>query len=371
MDYPSDQGRLNKVINWLGRNMGRLLAAIFVPTITFIVLWQVFIFLRDNQASQWLTAIIAIIWGVGGVAALYYIANWLVEMLPVGARRNLTPFIFVGPALAILSIYLLWPVFRTLWLSFLDGDSEKIVWFANYKYVFTNSTMRRAFFNNLLWLVLETGLCVGLGLLIAVLADRTATWFETFIKSLIFMPMAISMVGASIIWLFVYHYRPEGEMQIGLLNALLTAFNVAPYNWLFYKPWNNIFLIIVGVWMQTGYAMVILSAAIKGIPAELIEAGRIDGASEFQIFSRIMVPYISGTIVTVSTTIILWTLKIFDIVLTMGGSGTEVIATEFYSQMFQSFHYGRGSAIAIVLLIAVIPVMWYNLRQFSQQTEAF
>jgi alpha-glucoside transport system permease protein len=156
------------------------------------------------------------------------------------------------------------------------------------------------------------------------------------------------------------------------LNAILVGLGGEPQAWLTLRPWNNLFLIVIMIWLQTGYAMVLLSAALKGVPEELLEAGRIDGASEIQIFFRIMIPYIQGTIVTVSTTIIIFTLKIFDIVFVMtnGNYGTEVIASQQYKQMFKFQHFGRGSAIAMVLLIAVIPVMWYNLRQFGQQ-EAF
>lgn len=372
MDYAVKEDSRPGILDWLTGSIGRVLVSLFVPLLTFIVLWRVFIFLRDTQAPQWFTAIVAMIWGVGGVAALFFVANMVIELFPVRWRRMLTPFVFVGPSLAILGWYLFVPTLRTLWRSFFDASGEQFVWFENYIYAFTDSAMLQAFRNNLLWLVFGTSFCVGLGLIIAVLADRVAPWLEATIKSLIFLPMAISLVGAGVIWLFVYAYRPTGD-QIGLLNALITSIGIEPQAWLFLRPWNNFFLIAILIWMQTGYAMVILSAAIKGIPSELLEAGRIDGASEVQIFFNIIIPYITGAIVTVSTTIIILTLKVFDIVLTMTGGnfGTEVIANQFYVQMFRSFQFGRGSAIAIVLLIAVIPVMWYNLRQFGRQTEAF
>lgn len=361
------------ILYWIATNLSRLIISLFVPLLTFVVLWRVFIFLRDTQAPQWVTAIVAIIWGVGGVAALFYVANMVIEQFPPEWRSRLTPFVFVGPALVILGWYLAIPTLRTFYLSLFGASSDTFVGLDNYVYAFTNNAMLEAFRNNLLWLVMGTGFSVGLGLLIAVLADRTAAWFETVVKSLIFMPMAISLVGAGVIWLFVYAFKPAGAEQIGLLNGIVTALGGDPKAWIFLQPWNNFFLIVILIWMQTGYAMVILSAAIKGIPQELLEAGRIDGANEFQVFFRIMIPYIQGTIVTVSTTIIIFTLKIFDIVYTMTGGnyGTEVIANQQYRQMFRAYHYGRGSAIAIVLLVAVIPVMYYNLRQFGRQTEAF
>jgi len=361
------------VVQWLGTNIGRLLASLFVPGITFVVLWRVFIFLRDSNAPQWLTAIIAIIWGVGGVLALFLVANYVAEQFPDRVRSRLIPYIFVGPALAVLAWYLFLPAIRSIYASLLDAKGESFVGLSNYIYALTSDAMLESFKNNLIWIVVTTSLSVGFGILVAVLADRTHHRFETIIKALIFMPMAISMVGASVIWRFIYEFRPAGAPQIGVLNAILTSFGGEPQAWLLRQPWNTLLLIVIVIWLQTGYAMVILSAAIKGIPAELLEAGRIDGANEVQIFFRIMIPYIRGTIITVSTTIILFTLKIFDVVQSMTGGnfGTQVIANEQYTQMFRAFHFGRGAAIAVVLLVLVIPVMWYNLRQFGQQTEAF
>jgi alpha-glucoside transport system permease protein len=361
------------ILQWLGTNLGRLLVSLFVPVVTFVVLWRVFVFLRDSQSPQWVTAIVAIIWGVGGSAALYYAANLVIERLPALWKGRLVPFVFVGPAIAILAWYLFLPTLRSLWASLLDARGSGPISLDNYVYAFTSNAMLESFRNNLIWLVVGTGFSVGFGLLIAVLADRTHPRFETLVKALIFMPMAISMVGASVIWRFVYDFRPAGAEQIGLLNAILVSLGAEPQPWLLQGPWNNLFLIVMVIWLQTGYAMVIISAAIKGIPAELIEAGRTDGATELQVFLRIIIPYIRGTLITVSTTIILFTLKVFDIVQSMTGGnfGTQVIANEQFTQMFRAYHYGRGAAIAIVLLILVTPVMYYNLRQFARQTEAF
>jgi alpha-glucoside transport system permease protein len=208
------------------------------------------------------------------------------------------------------------------------------------------------------------------GLLIAVLADRSG--FERVAKSLIFMPYAISFVGASVIWNFIYEVAPVGTPQIGLLNAIVVAFGGQPHGWTNYTPiapWNNLFLVVIVLWLQTGYAMVLFSAAIKGIPEELLEAARVDGAGELQVFFRIMIPYMMGTIITVTTTIIIFTLKIFDVVWVMTGGqfGTDVIATQFYRQSFINRNAGYGSAIATVLLVAIIPVMIYNLRQLRDQ----
>ena len=352
---------------------GRLLFALLLFTLLIAGIWGGFTFLRDVQRSGSLprlaSAALAIIWGVGGAAGLFYSLNLLVEELPGKVRRALLPFVFVGPATLFLGWALFLPALRTLYLSFLNENSTSFVGLSNYIAVFTERTMLTAFRNNtLFWMLIGTAGCVVFGLLIAVLADRSS--FETLAKSLIFMPMAISFVGAGVIWRFVYYYAPPDQTQIGLLNAIITNFGIPPQAWTtLLQPQNNFFLVIILIWMQTGFALVIFSAAIKGIPEDLLEAARVDGASEFQIFWKIMLPSIQGTIVTVTTTILIVTLKIFDIVIVMTGGqySTGVIAVEFYRQYFTNRNFGYGSAIAIVLLLAVIPVMIYNLRQLQKQ----
>ncbi|MBN1876152.1 MAG: sugar ABC transporter permease [Anaerolineae bacterium] len=365
-----EKDTLPKGIQWLVYGFGRVIVSLIVPVLTFVLLWRGFIFLRDNQASKIVITLVAIIWGVGGVAALYFVFNWLIERMPLTWVPVLQPFLFVGPAIAILVWYLALPTVRTFWLSLHNADSSAFVWFSNYLAIFTKSFMWESLRNNLLWMIVGTTLSVSFGLLIAVLADRSK--FESIAKSLIFLPMAISFVGAGVIWNFIYEVKPAGDPQIGLLNAIVTAFGGQPQAWTAWAeiaPWNNLFLIVIMVWLQTGYAMVLFSAAIKGIPTELMEAARVDGANEVQLFFRILIPYIMGTIITVTTTIVIFTLKIFDIVLVMTGGqyGTEVVATQFYRQYFTNRNFGMGSTIAMVLLIAVIPVMVYNLRQFSKQ----
>ncbi|HEX6385456.1 MAG TPA: sugar ABC transporter permease [Anaerolineae bacterium] len=353
--------------------VGRLLLALAIPAIAFVVIYAGFIFLRDSNAPKSVITLVAIVWGVGGIALLYWIFNGLVERLPGVWTARLQPFVFVGPAMAILFWYLALPTIRTFWLSLLDRDAANFVGLQNYVAAFTERLMLEAFRNNLMWIVFGSTFSIVFGLLVAVLADRSR--FERMAKSFIFLPMAISFVGAGVIWNFIYAVRPGGETQIGLLNALVTAFGGQPHPWPAWTqvaPWNNLFLIVIVVWLQTGFAMVLFSAALKGIPGELLEAGRVDGANEVQIFFRIMIPYIAGTIITVWTTVVIFTLKIFDVVWVMTGGqfGTEVIATQFYRQSFVARNSGYGSAIAIVLLVAVIPVLIYNLRQFRQQ-EAF
>lgn len=366
--------------------IGRVLLAISIPLIAFYVLYQGFLFLRDSKAPREVITLVAIVWGVGGVALLYWIFNSLVEKLPGLWTERLLPFVFVGPAMAILSWYLAIPTVRTFWISLFNRDgppddlsllqqlsSDSFVGLGNYAAVFTEDLMLEAFRNNLMWIIFGSTFSVAFGLVIAVLADRSS--FEKTAKSLIFLPMAISFVGASIIWNFIYEYRPIDQPQVGLLNAIVTGLGGVPQaypQWVDIAPWNNLFLIVIVIWLQAGFSMVLFSAALKGIPDELLEAARIDGATEVQIFFRIMIPYIRGTIISVFTTVVIFTLKIFDVVWVMTGGqfGTHVIATQFYRQSFTNRNSGFGSAIAIVLLIAVIPVMIYNLKQFREQ-EAF
>ncbi len=377
-----EPGILARFVAWLGR----VFLAVIIPLIAFAVIYAGFVFLRDSQAPRWVTAAVAIVWGVGGVAALYWVFNGIVERLPDVWTERLQPFVFVGPAMAILIWYLALPSLRTFYLSLFGRDgppqgvgffqsfaSDAFVGLQNYVAIFTERLLQEAFRNNLMWIVFGSTFSVILGLLVATLADRSK--FERVAKSLVFLPMAISFVGASIIWNFMYEIRPVGQPQIGLLNALLVSLGGTPFAWdkaVEIAPWNNLFLILIVIWLQSGYAMVLFSAALKGIPEEILEAARVDGATEIQTFFRIMIPYIMGTIITVWTTIVIFTLKIFDVVWVMTGGqfGTHVIATQFYRQSFTARNSGYGSAIAIILLLTVIPVMIYNLRQFREQ-EAF
>ena len=372
--------------------MLRIALPVAILLIAFAVMYMGFVFLREGDAPKWLIVIVAIVWGVGGVAALYWIFNWVVERMGDEWQGRLLPFVFVGPAAALLIWFLAFPVLRTFWLSLFNRDGPPDDWFSlsdisgsfaslsaswvglqNYIDVFTDRLMLEAFRNNIMWIVFGATLTVIIGLLIAVLADRSG--FERIGKSAIFLPMAISFVGAGVIWNFIYEVRPVEVPQIGLLNAIVVGLGGEPHPWPAWTaiaPWNNLFLIVIVIWLQVGYAMVLFSAALKGIPGDLLEAGRVDGANEVQIFFRIMVPYIMGTIITVSTTVLIFTLKIFDVVWVMTGGqfGTDVIATQFYRQSFTARNSGYGSAIAIVLLIAIVPVMIYNLKQFREQ-EAF
>ncbi len=227
--------------------------------------------------------------------------------------------------------------------------------------------MHIAFRNNILWLIFGTGFSVSLGLLIAVLVDRIKR--EALAKSFIFLPLAISFVGASVIWKFVYAWQPAGRPQIGILNAVVTAFGAEPIPWLINAPLNTFALILIMIWLQTGFAMVVLSAALKGVPSELLEAARIDGANEIAIFFKVIIPYIKGSIMTVGTTIFIAVLKVFDIVyvMTSGKFQTEVVANRMFVEMFNFRNFGRASALAVILLVVVIPIMIVNVRNLRQQ----
>lgn len=278
------------------------------------------------------------------------------------------PWIYIAPALLLLIFFLVYPSIDTLRLSFFDRRGEIFVGFQNYIRSFTNKTMLTAFRNNALWLIGFTLCTVSFGLILAVLLDRVR--YERIVKSIIFIPMAISMVGAGTIWKFVYAFRPAGASQIGLLNALVVALGGQPIGWLIDRPWvNNFCLIVVGIWMWTGFCMVILSAAYKNIPRELLEAARIDGASEWQVFWRVILPLLKPTVAVVTTTMVVFVIKIFDIVyvMTNGNFSTEVLANRMYKEQFAFRNYGLASAIAVILLLLIIPMMFVNIRRFKQQ----
>ena len=303
----------------------------------------------------------ALLIGVGGVWVLYLTANALTERLGHRWRERVRPWIFVGPALALIGLFLVYPTISTIVTSITDGGSE------NYRFALTDPEMLTALRNNVIWLVLGTGGSVCIGLLIATLVDRVKR--EALAKTFVFLPLAISMVGASVIWRFVYAWRPEGQDQIGVLNAVVTGFGGEPRPWLQTVPINTLALIVIMIWLQTGFAMVVLSAALKGVPVELIEAARIDGANERQVFFRIVLPMIRGTIVTVATVIAIAVLKVFDIVYVMTGGqfDTEVVANRMFTEMFTFRNFGRASAIAVVLFVMVVPFIVLNVRNLRRR----
>ena len=323
-----------------------------------------------NPLTQGLVTIIV---GVGGCIGYFYFSNIILDrfLFPASgpnAGRNINranqirPWLFLFPAMFALSLYLVYPVFATLYMSLTDRTQDyAFVGLDNYRQMFGEPKFWEAMRNNMLWLVVVPALSTAFGLLAAQLTDRI--WWGNIAKSLIFMPMAISFVGASVIWKLVYDTRPEGQDQIGVLNAIWVWFGGDPQTWLTLIPWNNFFLMIVLVWIQTGFAMVILSAALRGIPEETIEAAVIDGANPFQIFFKIKVPQIMGTIVVVWTTITIVVLKVFDIVLAMtnGQWETQVLANYMYDKFFRAFDWGVGSASAMIIMLLVTPILIWNV----------
>lgn len=332
------------------------------------------------MASQIVTAFGAVIAGVFACALYYWLSDKLLQLafpVRVGDARRISanlkahavirPWLFLGPALLLLLVYLVYPVISTFILSFYDRSGGNFVGLANYRWAIGDEQFRQSIFNNILWLAVVPAACTFFGLVIAVLTDRI--WWGNIAKSLVFMPMAISFVGASVIWKFIYEYRGGEEAQIGLLNAVVQFFGGDPQVWIALPFWNNFFLMAILIWIQTGFAMVILSAALRGIPEETIEAAVIDGANGWQIFWKIMVPQIWGTIAVVWTTITILVLKVFDIVLTMtnGQWNSMVLANLMFDWMFRGGgDSGRSAVIALVIMAAVTPIMIWNIRQASE-----
>ncbi|MEU8329913.1 sugar ABC transporter permease [Micromonospora sp. NPDC048839] len=283
-------------------------------------------------------------------------------------REGLFAFFFLLPTLLLLVIGLVVPAIRTTLLSLMDGSSTNWVGLRNYGWMFSDDSIVRVLINTLVWVLLVPLVATGFGLLYAVLVDKAR--FEAVAKSLIFLPMAISFVGASIIWKFVYAYRGDGD-QIGLLNHIVVSLGGEPKQWLLESPLNTLLLIVIMVWIQAGFAMVVLSAAIKAIPGDIVEAARLDGVSPWQMFWRITMPSIRPALIVVVVTLTIATLKVFDIVRTStnGNYDTSVIASEMYNQAFRYGQNGQGSALAVFLFILVIPVVIYQIRNLRQQRE--
>ncbi len=305
---------------------------------------------------------------VPALLVLYVLAiEGLVHLLPFRTQSLVRPWLWLAPALGLLGVFLVYPLFRTILESFYNASSTVAVGLQNYVYIFSDSSTQSAMLNNFYWIIFFTGFSVGIGLLMAFLSDKVR--YGGLSKTLMFMPMVVSYVAASVIWRFVYAYRPPGETQTGLLNAIGTALGGSPVAWLFEPLTNNAALIFVGVWTAAGFCMVILSAGLRGLPEEVLEAARVDGANEWQVFARVTMPLLMPTVAVVATTMIINALKVFDIVyvMTNGNFNTDVIANQLYKQLFIARDTGRASAIAVVLLLTVLPVMIINIRRFRTQ----
>jgi alpha-glucoside transport system permease protein len=363
----------------------KIIRSLLVVAITFAALWFGLGFLSDPVAfqgmpptvSKLIQAAIAIILGVAGIWALFYAGNTIIEALPARATELLRPYLFVLPAIAVVGLYLIYPTVGTVVTSFTDVP-EGEGFFYNYEQAFTSPEVILNLRNNLIWLIIAPAIAVVIGLIFAGMVDRIR--LESLAKSFVFMPLAISFVGAAVIWKFVYAWKPEGQEQIGILNAIWVwaggflvdwgiLEEVEPIAWLQEIPINTLALIAIMVWLQVGFAMVVLSAAIKGVPSELTEAARIDGASEPQIFFRITIPSIKGSLLVVYTTIAIAVLKVFDIIfVTTGGNfDTSVVAVRMYQEMFRFRNFGQATTMAVILLVAVIPIMVVNIRNLRRQ----
>ncbi|MGF1617691.1 MAG: carbohydrate ABC transporter permease [Acidimicrobiia bacterium] len=350
----------------------RIGVSLVVPVVAIVGLYYAGTVVLDEDANRVLVVIMAILIGVGGVFGLFLGMDRVVNRLPKRHREAVRPFAFVGPAVVLLGIFLLYPTINTIVLSFQDTRGEEWVGFANYLRVFTDSSLLVALRNSLGWVIVVPLFSVIIGLAFAAMADRLGKRSEALSKTFIFMPMAISFVGASIVWRFVYSFRPEGfGEQIGILNGLFTGLGQEPIAWLLQEPWNNFYLMVILVWLQTGFAMVILSAAIKTVPEEIIEAARIDGANEWQVFRKVTIPSISSTIVVVATTVIITVWKVFDVVFVMTGGrfGTQVVAERMVTEFFTNRNSGIGATLAVVMLVAVVPLMVLNVKRFQEQEE--
>ncbi len=281
--------------------------------------------------------------------------------------RPIALTIFLGPALLLLLAGLVIPGVRTILFSFMNPDSNAFIGLDNYRWMLEDPNIKVIMINTILWILVVPLFTAALALLLAIMLDRTKR--ESIPKSLLFMPMAISFVGASIIFKFVYEYREPNEIQIGLLSSIVDFLGFTPSDWMLTKPLNSFLLMVIYVWTQMGFGMVILSAAIKGVPADIMEASALDGAKGWGLFRNITFPMVKGTFIVVLATGVVGALKIFDIVRTMTGGnfGTNVLANEMYSQTFVQFDQGKGSALAIVLFLLVTPVLVYNIRSLKKE----
>jgi alpha-glucoside transport system permease protein len=333
-------------------------------------LFLAFGYYPDKFGSKLVIAVLALVAGVGGAALFFYFLNMMVEGLPERLSIAVMPYAYLVPALAAIGLMLLYPTIQTIHYSFANSDSTAYVGFDNYREIFRDDEFWVSVTNNILWLIVVPALTVVFGTIVAVLADKLSTTGEKASKSLIFLPMAISFVGASAIWLLVYQFD-SGDTQTGLLNAIWQSFGGNPQAWLSIDTLrlNSFLMMVILIWLQTGFAMILLSSAIKGVPEETLEAARIDGASELKIFFQVVIPQIRGTIITVFVTVLILVLKVFDIVYVLknGLDKTNVIANLFFQELFANGEAGKASAIVVILLIAVMPVLFYQVRHFRQE----
>ena len=313
--------------------------------------------------------LLMLMYGVIAFLAVVGVLLLVVDKAPKRGREKVQLVAFLGPALLLLLIGLLIPALRTVLLSFKGPGSVDYVGLDNYAWMFTNVEAQRILLNTAVWVLVVPLLATAIGMLYAIVIDKARG--EALAKALVFMPMAISLVGASIIWKLVYAVRPADGDQIGLANQLLVLVGAEPYRFLQDPPWNTMFLIVIMIWIQAGFAMVILSAAIKAVSTDVIEAARLDGVNAWQMFRNVTLPSIRPAVVVVMVTISIATLKAFDIVRTTTGGqfDTGVVATALYDQAFRFGEEGRGSALAVLLFVLVLPIVIYQISVLRSQKE--
>jgi alpha-glucoside transport system permease protein len=324
--------------------------------------------------SQVLSTVLTVVAGIATALAVYWVLNKLAESLPGRWENRIKPYLYVAPAVAAIGVYLVYPTAVTIVDSLKSSDSSHFVGLDNFGKLLGTPAFRQTLLNSLLWIAVVPAACIVVGLVVAALADRLSPRAEKAAKTIVFMPMAISAVGSATVWRFMYATQPAGTPQTGLLNGIVTALGHDPVPWLQQSTLhsNSLLLMVMLLWGQAGFSMVLLSAAIKGVPTETLEAARLDGAGEMMIFRRVILPQIRGTLITVFVTVLITVMKIFDViyVTTNGAFNTNVVGLEFFNQLYTNYNYGYASAIVVMLLIAIVPIMIYQIRHFRAEESA-
>ena len=320
-----------------------------------------------------ITAIAAIVLGPTATFGLYALLNFLVNLLPTDkVREAVRPYVFIGPVLLLIGVLLVYPTIQSMVFSFMNADSSEFIGFQNYTKLFADPTFLTTVGTNLLWVAIVPVTTIIIGLFIATLTDKLGPVRERAFKSIIFMPMAISFVAASSIWRLNYQWD-AGDKQIGMLNAIVKAIGGTPVAWMQESTLalNSLLIMVIVVWANAGFAMTLLSAAIKAVPEETTEAAALDGATGAQAFFQIVLPQIWGTVVSVFITVLISSMKIFDVIwgMTGGNFGTNVLGVDFFLQYFVYNDTGKATAVVMLLMLAIIPVMYYQVRSYRKQEE--
>jgi alpha-glucoside transport system permease protein len=320
-----------------------------------------------------LTALEAVVAGIAITALIYWLLNLLIQRLPERIKKKVEPYVFIGPVLLLIGIFIVIPTIQSIRLSFMEEEidgSTTFIGLQNFRDLFAEDYFPNMVVNNLMWIAIVPFLTVAIGLAIAQFANNVGSKSEKIFKSIFFMPMTISFVSAAVIWRYIYAYAPEGQDQVGLLNTLWMKLGGSPQAWFQIEAFrfNNLLLMVILIWLSAGYSMVLLSAAIKSVPEDTLEAGRVDGASTGQIFFKIVLPQIWPTVVAVFITVLIGAMKVFDIVLAMTGGNynTTVLAQTFYLEYFIYGNTGKAMAAVVILIAAIVPVMFYQVRHYRK-----